>query len=364
MKGFIEKNILRIRLCKAVYVYRKESIGYMKRLGIKNTKVEGEDEYVNKWKQLFPLVDRPSYRLYSHYCGQTPDIVPEGISRILIEKVLDPIPYRYAYEDKNMFPLIIGKEYLPETVVARINGSVLLDSNYRPLTHFEEKLQKYDRLILKPTVSSSSGRGVLLFQKKEDGVFVSNKNEELTIDYLLAYGNNFVLQKALIQHPDLSRFNPDSINTIRIATYRSVKDEKVHLLSSIIRIGKNGQFVDNAHAGGRFVGVNVENGKLGSYTCDQYGERVNTWNDVDFSNNEFYIPSWDKIVSFAQMIGEKVTHHRLLAMDISVDENGRPWLVEYNLEGFSQWLFEFTGQKPFGNYTDEIIAYCKDQLSI
>ena len=363
MKGFIEKTILRIRLCKAVYVYRKESIGYMKRLGIKNIIVKGEDEYVKKWKQLFPLVDRPSYRLYSHYCGQTPDIVPEGISRILIEKVLDPIPYRYAYEDKNMFPLIIGKEYLPETVVARINGSVLLDSNYRPLTNFEDKLKQYDRLILKPTVSSSSGRGVMLFQKDDNGVFFSNKNEKLSEDYLMAYGNNFVLQKALSQHSDLSKLNPDSINTIRIATYRSVKDEKVHLLASIIRIGKNGQFVDNAHAGGRFVGVNVANGKLGSYTCDQYGQKTNTWNDVDFSNSELYIPCWERVVSFAQMVGEKVIHHRLLAMDISVDENGRPWLVEYNLGGFSQWLFEFTGQKPFGNYTDEIIQYCKNSIS-
>ena len=171
MKNLIDKFILRIRLYKATYVYCKESIGYMKRLGIKNRPVKGEDEYVKKWKQLSPFVDRPSYRLYSHYCGQIPDIVPEGISRILIEKVLDPIPYRYAYEDKNLFPLIIGIEYLPETVVARINGGVLLDSNYEPLTHFEEILNQYDCLILKPTVSSSSGKGIMLFQRNEVGVF-------------------------------------------------------------------------------------------------------------------------------------------------------------------------------------------------
>ena len=362
MKDFIERTILRIRLCKAIYVYRKESIGYMKRLGIKNRPVRGEDEYVRKWKQLFPFVDRPTYRLYSHYCGQSPDIVPEGISRILIEKVLDPIPYRYAYEDKNIFPMIIGKEHLPETVVARINGSVLLDADNKPVTHFDDILKKYDRLILKPTTSSSSGKGILLFKKNDDGIFISNKNDELTIQFLLTFGSNFVLQKALKQHSGLSKFNPDSINTIRVATYRSFENEKVYLLAAIIRIGKNGQYVDNAHAGGRFVGVDVENGKLGTYTCDQFGNKSNVWNSIDFSNNNFYIPYWERIVPFCQMIGEKVVHHRLLAMDISVDENGQPKLVEYNLGGFSQWLFEFTGQKPFGIFTDEIIEHCKKHI--
>ena len=59
-------------------------------------------------------------------------------------------------------------------------------------------------------------------------------------------------------------------------------------------------------------------------------------------------------------MSRKIIHHRLFAFDISVTTEGRPILIEYNLDAFSYWLFMFTGQKPLGEYTDEIIEFCKN----
>jgi hypothetical protein len=74
-----------------------------------------------------------------------------------------------------------------------------------------------------------------------------------------------------------------------------------------------------------------------------------------------FIPNWDKVLLFAKNIGDRILHHRLIALDIALDKNGEPVLIEYNLGMFSYWLFMYTNQEVFGEYTDEVIDYCKKQ---
>lgn len=359
LKYYLSSFINKARLIKAVFYYRHQSLKYMKKLGIPNIKVPGENEYIKKWSVLSRKVDRSSYRLYSRYCGGIPEIVPEGIGRIIIEEKLNPPRYRDFYNDKTQYPVLLGEQIVPSTFICRINGSVLLNSSFLPLsTEIITACRGFERLILKPSIDSSSGKGVELFTLK-DGEYVNGNGIILTEDYLLNYSMNFVLQEAIEQHQTLAVFNYTSLNSIRIATYRSIKDETPHVLSAILRIGKTGSTVDNAHAGGRYIGINVSNGKLGSYTCDQYGNKSAKWNDIDFSVSTYFIPEWENVLSFAEEVTRKIHHHRLLALDITVSKNGQPKLIEYNIVGFSYWLFEFTNQKPLGDYTDEIICYCK-----
>ena len=51
-------------------------------------------------------------------------------------------------------------------------------------------------------------------------------------------------------------------------------------------------------------------------------------------------------------------HCRLIALDISLDVNENPVLIEENIGGFSYWLLEMTGQDPFGCFTNEVVEYC------
>jgi len=350
--------IHKLRLYKAVFHYRKQALRYMKCLGIVNKSVTGEEEYITKWSVLSKWVEVSSYRLYSNYCGHIPEIVPEGIGRIIIEEKLNPPRYRDYYNDKSLYPITLGKGVVPLTLICRINGSVLLNNSLEALQDDVESVcLPCTKVVLKPSIDSSSGRGIEIFDFK-NGEY-TNGHVVLTNDYLLKYGSNFVLQEAIEQHPNLAYFNKTSLNTIRISTYRSVKDEKIHLLSAILRIGKMGSKVDNAHAGGRYVGVDVCNGRLGNYTCDQYGNKSNIWNDINFSNSSFTIPCWNEIQSLAKEVARRVHHHRLLALDLTVTKENKPMLIEFNIDGFSYWLFEFTNQKPLGNFTDEIIDFCQ-----
>ena len=172
------------------------------------------------------------------------------------------------------------------------------------------------------------------------------------------FGRDYVVQKAMNQSPFTRQFCKTSVNTIRMAVYRSVKTNRPYVVNAIIRMGKDGSLVDNAHAGGMFVGVNSE-GILGKYVCNQYGEKMTVFNGIDFQTNTYQIPNYDKIKSFAELVASALPHQRLLALDIILDENSEPVLLEYNIRAFSVWLFQFTSGVGFGNFTDEIIEYCR-----
>lgn len=340
--------------------YSRQYKRYLKQQHFENKKAPGEDAYIKKWEVLCPRVEPYSYRFFSHFCGYTPNIVPEDIGRSYIEEVLNPVAYRAPYEDKNLFPEIIGKENVPRTIVCRINGSNLLDADYK---NAGDDLSKYvadaTSLILKPSVNSSSGRGILKFEKRGKEFISAGKNITLTKDFLLSYQKDFCLQAAVVQHSFMNKLCPTSVNTMRLCLYRSVTSEESVVTAGVIRIGKNGSFVDNVHSGGMRIGVDVSSGELGKYVVDQYGNKQDTWNGIDFSKSIYFVPNWNDVISFAKYVGTRIHHHRLIALDIALKENGIPILIEYNLSGFSYSPYMVTNQEVFGKYTDEIIDYCR-----
>lgn len=98
-----------------------------------------------------------------------------------------------------------------------------------------EILKDRQSIILKPAIDSKGGSGIMLFNYV-DGHWMSG-DIELTEDFLYGYGNDFALQEIVKQHDDLARFNQSSVNTIRIAVYKSVQDDRARVTASYIRIG-------------------------------------------------------------------------------------------------------------------------------
>jgi hypothetical protein len=216
--------------------------------------------------------------------------------------------------------------------------------------------------VIKPTLDSSSGTGVRFFKKSDNGQMYDEESGELLTKDLLDTSypeKNFIVQETFKQSAFMSQFNPTSVNTLRIQVYRSVKDNQIHVPNIVMRIGGKGALVDNAHAGGAFIGI-MQSGKLQNFVCNQYGQKSNTFNDLDFSKNEFVLPNFEEIVSFAKKVGQRIHHARLVALDVVLDESNNPKLLEYNIGGFSLWLFQFTTGTAFGEWTDEIIEYVKE----
>ncbi len=359
LRRFLQKN--------TTAAYLKQYRNQLKLNGIPNKPVEGETEWKKKWSVL-GKADPIYFRLFSHYIGNNLNIIPEDICRNVVEPILDPLKYAAYYSDKNIFDRLFKSGTLPTTVLRKMNG-FYYDAAYEPIelssdVQLQTILQDSNlrKIVIKPTVDSCSGRGVRLFQLK-DSVWCDLGSEDiLTLDYLnTAYGSDFIVQDCLEQADYMSYFNPTSVNTLRLTMYRSVKTNECHVPSAIIRIGANGSLVDNAHAGGGYVGIKVEDGTLCNKVLNQHGESQIVFNGIDFSKKH-QIPNWDKVVDFAKYIGENIPHHRLLALDIMIDKAGEPRLIEFNCEAYSMWLFQFTMGPALGDYTDEIIEYCKNNI--
>lgn len=333
---------------------------------ISNKKLETEEEWVKKWSVLSKYVNRKFYRTFSKYVGEDINIVPDDICHNIIEPILNPIRYRSLYADKCMFEKFLFNHFTnqvtPRTLLRNING-IYYDENYNELDESEINIDiisdAFDEIIVKPSVDSSSGRNILFFAKKTGGFFlVGNNKEKLSIAFLEeTFGKNFLIQECLKQSSFMSQFCSTSVNTLRVQLYRSVENNKIVIPNIIMRIGKSGSLVDNAHAGGCFVGVEAD-GLVHDRVCNQYGETSHVFNDIDFKKSTFVIPEFDKVIQLAIEVGKCIPHCRCIALDIMIDSSGMPRLIEYNVSVFSLWLFQFTTGSAFGSYTDEVIEYC------
>lgn len=204
------------------------------------------------------------------------------------------------------------------------------------------------------------GKGVSLF--KYDGAhFINNQGEILSADYLKSnYKTDYLIQEYFVQSEFTKSFNPSSVNTIRMAMYRDVKDDKIHILGAVLRIGNSGSEVDNASQGGVFVNID-STGTLGKVVWDHNCNRKTMHNDIDFSKGEYQVPNYSSVVEFAKMVTSRLPHMRLLALDIVLDKDNNPKLIEVNSRCFTVYFYQFPNKALFGKYSDDVYNYCLEK---
>lgn len=323
-------------------------------------------EWLNRWSVL-GKTDKVFYRYYSRFIGENLDILPDDLMHNVIEPILNPMRFRGLYADKNMFDKLL-KPYFknsitPNTIVRSINNG-LFDEDYCIISRdqAEEIIRKVETpfLVAKPTIDSSSGNNILFFDNDGGCYYNRDTGQKLDLKGLSGLiGKDYILQEGQIQSDEMSVFNNTSINTLRIATYLSVNSQMPVVLNGVLRIGKTGSFVDNAHAGGCLIGINSE-GKLLDFCSNQRGEVFTVFNGIDFSKQVFQIPNYEIVKEFAKKVAACIPHQRILALDIMLDQNNHPKLIEFNNYAFGVWVFQQTIGSLFGAYTEEVIDFCKE----
>ena len=250
------------------YAFRSGYKNYMKLNSISNKRVEGEEAYKKKWRVL-GRVDPIYFRYFSSFIGNDPNIVPVDLSANVIEPILNPVQYRPYYADKNMFdkiaPNVSAKTLLRKSDGMYLTHDYLWIQNLSD-SYLQELCSNCNRIVVKPAKETSGGKGIVIFERMDDGRFVSvfsydKKEYALSVDFLNRLGDDIVVQEYLEQSPFFAQFNKESVNTIRMGVYRSVSSNEPIVLGSVLRIGRKGAYIDNACYGGAFVGVN-SNGTL------------------------------------------------------------------------------------------------------
>ena len=172
------------------------------------------------------------------------------------------------------------------------------------------------------------------------------------LEKLLAKRNNIIIQTLIRQHDEINKIYPESVNSIRIVTCHFNGETRV--LSSVIRMGQDGNKLDNASQGGLFCGIN-EDGTLKKYAYTKYGVACTTHpQGAVFA--ECRIPNFDKCIELVIKLSNRFLRiSKLISWDLAMGEDGEPVLIEVNLCYGGTDIHQIANGPLFGDITDEVL---------
>lgn len=271
--------------------------------------------------------------------------IPTSLYRLELTGRLNQLPWCVPFSDKNLNDIVLPSMKQPHTYLKNRNGYFYVENKAVSLDEAVLKCGNVGDVIIKPTLSSH-GSGVKKLHI-QNGI-VDDKGTKLK-DLLVKYGKDFLIQDLVKQHHAMNALNPDSINTIRIVTYRNGMD--VFVLYAAIRIGRKGQAIDNESAGGISTKINSD-GTLCKWAYGAPGQDKIELTDSGIKLEGYQVPSFEKAVSVVKEQHLNLPFQDLVGWDICIDEEGEPVMLEWNT---TPELSQSAVGPAFGDYTEMVI---------
>ena len=212
--------------------------------------------------------------------------------------------------------------------------AMLLDSG-TPSSSFLEFAQRHIKFIAKPNKGS--------FGMNTSIISVSDANDAQRVyDSLMnSKCHSWIIEELIVQTEDMSAFNPDSVNSVRIPTYRC--NGKIEIFGCFMRTGRKGSVVDNAGVGGIFMKVDDDSGIICSDGFTEKGEQYEIHPDSKLRFKGFKIQRWNELKELAMKCHEELPQHKYVGWDFVLTDSG--WVL---MEGnWGQYLCQqVSGGKP------------------
>ncbi len=244
--------------------------------------------------------------------------LPEDIFYNLVEPSLNHVGLQRAYGDKNGYRRLFTDLRCPKTVLRNIWGR-FYDASDRHISQ-EEAITLLNNhtgdLPIKPSIESGGGQNVRFLDKKMDYQALFSR-----------YERDFLVQEKLEQVEELSRIHADSLNTLRIMTYRT--ESSVSALSTVIRFGQGTSRLDNQSAGG--ISCGLRQGRLNPFAVDKYGGRYEAHPDSGQRFDGLLIPGAEAAEAMACELHGQLDYFRLVSWDMALGRDAKPYLIEMNL---------------------------------
>lgn len=217
----------------------------------------------------------------------------------------------------------------PENIALVRNGDVLLLGEGRH-TSIEKFVASVSGIFFCKPMDGECGTGVFKLGVDTSTIKINDNTTDIATLIKMLEGPDFLVQRCITQHHLQAKLHPTSINSIRMVTVRSLKDNKIYVLPSILRIGTNDSIVDNTSQGGVAVGFNLETGQLNEYGLQkpQFGLRLDTHPNSGIKFSEYTIPFIKEAVEQAKYFHSFLDLHSI-GWDIAIGESG-PMFIEGN----------------------------------
>ena len=253
-------------------------------------------------------VDYKIAQMYKLNDAQRKTVITRGISNSIVRRMNDKA-YWHFFDDKTQFNELF-KEWIPRKWLL-INADTPLDKL--------EDMMALPALIGKP-LEGSSGQGILKFTPEDW------KGGAKAFHQLLMDKNIGILEEIVVQHPEMARMCPTSVNTCRIATL--LGDKKQGIVYAFLRIG-NGKVMDNVDCGGMAAPVDLETGIISGVGANKSGEVYEIHPMTGKRIPGTQIPYWDEVKAMCLKAMHVVPQVRFVAWDVAITPTG-PVFIEGN----------------------------------
>ena len=300
---------------------------------------------VEEFWRPYEFAYKNDYRQQEMFTGISGKFDPSyfgfGLQRHLMVSFWNHESFKWIGE-KNFAPLYFPEAKMPETYVYNSCG-VYFDPDRNPITQQQavdlllQKLADSDHreAIIKP---SGGGEG-------KDISFIRPDASRAEVEQIIKhYGNDFICQRVIKNHPCLSALYSGSLNTMRMITL--FWKNEVHYVGSVLRMGTNKR-VDNWSQGGLACGIEPD-GRLQEYAFTEFGHLVNVHPTTGFVFKDHVIYRFPEAIELVKKLHGHIAQQKFVSWDITVDEDGDLVLVELNSPG-SHEMLQLSGQNGYGS---------------
>jgi len=187
---------------------------------------------------------------------------------------------------------------------------------------FDRFIQKHESFMIKP-VDGYCGNGVKKVTR--ESVPTLKRLKELTD------ASESILEELIVAGDEISRFHPQSINTIRMVTSINT-DGQFSVLYAMLRIGIGDSVVDNIGSGGMGILIDISTGKLKT-------KGLKTVNSIQFYDKHpdsgiaflgYQLPKWQSVCNLAEKAHKTMEKQLILGWDFAWNQKEEWDVVEVN----------------------------------
>ena len=234
--------------------------------------------------------------------------ITRGISNDIVRRMNKKSDWHY-FDDKTQFD---------RTFARWIHRGWMGFSDKTTKEELAAFLKDRPSVFVKP-LEGSSGVGVAKFNAAD------YENIDAFYEKLKGLGDS-IIEETVVQHPEMARLCPSSVNTVRIATLLGDKAEGI--VYAFLRIG-NGKVMDNVDCGGMACRVDLESGKLTTPAADKAGNVFETHPMTGVAFRGFQVPYFEEAKAMCLEAMRVVPTVRFVAWDVAITPDG-PTFIEGN----------------------------------
>lgn len=263
---------------------------------------------------------------------------------------LDMNVFGYSVNDITSIQTILDKAESYKKFKNYFKRDALIIEKSKDYGAFKAFIKKHP-IFVKKEIFSSMGKGVEL-------VNISKFNQKSFFFEQIKKGKH-LLEELVIQSPEMSQYNPSSVNTIRCFTMKI--GNEIIVPWCFMRTGRNGSFVDNGGSGGLVIGVNPKTGIVNTDGFDEYNNRFKSHPDTKVTFVGSKIPDWEEMIALCKEMALNTEGMGYLSWDMAHTTDG--WVViEINEVGQfigPQMTMKKGIKKELWSYFDQMINYVK-----